>query len=294
MSRGVIGLVGAGAVGPAIALRLSRAGWTIGTVASRRRETAEVAAKALDAAAASTENADAAAGADLLLLAVPDRAIESVAAEIAAAGALREGALVLHFSGAKSSVALRPLSDARAVAGSIHPLQSFADPLSAVERLPSSFLFYEGEDPERIRAVAEDLGGRPVPIDPEGKVLYHAGAAAACNLMVAMVDLGVRLFGEAGIGPADALKALLPLIDSTTRNLRKVGLPDALTGPVARGDLETVAGHIEAIRRKRPDLLVAYAEASRHAVRISREKGSLTREGAEELRRLLSDLPSRE
>lgn len=294
MSRGVIGLVGAGAVGPAIALKLSRTGWTVGTVASRRLLQAEEVARILGAAGASARNADAATAADLLLLAVPDREIEGVAAEIAAAGVLRQGALVLHFSGAMSSGALGALTAAGAVAGSIHPLQSFAEIHSAVARLPSSFLSYEGDDLERIRAVAEDLDGRPLPIDPAGKVLYHAGAAAACNLMVAMIDLGVRLFGEAGIGREESLEALLPLIDSTVWNLREVGLPEALTGPVSRGDTETVAGHVAALLRQRPDLLPAYAEASLLAVRIGQEKGTLTPGVADELRRLLSAPPSGE
>ena len=287
MKRGTVGLVGAGAVGPAIAMKLYRSGWTLGTVATRREDRARQVAGLLKAPGASTQNADAARNADLLLLAVPDREIEGVAAEIAASGAVFRGSLALHFSGAKTSGALMALSDAGAVTGSIHPLQSFTELAAAVKRLPSSFLFYEGQDPHRIRAVAEDLGGRPVPIDPDGKVLYHAGAAAACNLMLAMIDLGVRLFKEAGIDREDAVAALLPLLEGTIGNLKQVGLPGALTGPVARGDLDTVRMHLLAIEDRAPHLLRAYAEASRHAVRIGLEKGSLTEADARILTRIL-------
>ena len=292
MKGGVIGLVGAGAVGPAVALRLLAAGWTMGTVASRRLESAERASAILGARSVSTSSEAAGKNADLLLLAVPDREIASVATELAAAKVVRKGSLVLHFSGALSSEVLSPLGAGGASVGSIHPLQSFTDVESAVERLSDTFLFFEGDDPERIRAVAEDLGGRPVPIDPAGKVLYHAGAAAACNLAVAMIDLGVRLFGEAGIGHEDAMAALLPLIKGTVGNLEDVGLPGALTGPVSRGDADTVKAHLLAIREHCPDLLAAYTEASRHAVRVGMEKGSLAEGAASILGRLLTGFRS--
>jgi len=289
VKRGTIGLVGAGAVGPAIALRLIQAGWSVATVASSRLERAQNVASMVGAGCATTENPEAARSADLLLLAVPDREIAGVAAEIATAGVVRGGTLVLHFSGALSSEILEPLRPVGAVVGSIHPLQSFADLAAAVDRLSGTFLFYEGDDPDRIREVAEDLGGRPMPIDPAGKVLYHAGAAAACNLAVAMIDLGIRLFGEAGIGREDALAALLPLIKGTVDNLSGVGLPDALTGPVARGDVGTVKGHLKAIREHCPEFLPAYAKTSLHAIRVGLEKGSLGPVAANALTRILSD-----
>jgi len=285
MNRGTVGLIGAGAVGPVIFRALLTAGWTPGTIASRRREAAEIAADFAGGGIASEANADATANADLVVIAVPDRAIEATAAEIATA--IRPGALVIHLSGAHSSAALAPLAAAGVETGSIHPLQSFAERESAFHRLGDSFLFHEGSAPDRIAAVASDLGGRPVRIEAEGKILYHAGAAAACNLAVAMVDLGVRLMGHAGIEKDDALAALLPLIEGTVANLEKVGLPAALTGPVARGDVETVAHHLREMTARAPDLSPAYAAASLHAIRVALDKGTLDGETAERLRAVL-------
>jgi predicted short-subunit dehydrogenase-like oxidoreductase (DUF2520 family) len=219
---------------------------------------------------------------------VPDRAIAGVAAEIAAAGTTRPGTLVLHCSGALSSEVLRPLREAGAVTGSIHPLQTFAEPESAAERMAGTWLFFEGDDLPRIRAVAEDLGGRPVAIRCGGKALYHAGAAAACNLGLAMIDLGLRLMAAAGIPAGEAVAALLPLVRGTVANLEAVGLPAALTGPVARGDVDVVERHLAAIGEAAPDLLAPYAAASLHAVRIATEKGTLPPDAAAALRARLS------
>jgi predicted short-subunit dehydrogenase-like oxidoreductase (DUF2520 family) len=294
VKRGTVGIVGAGAVGPALATLLSRAGWTIGTIASRSAESARAAVRLVGAGSASVRNSDAAEGADLLLIAVPDAAVGPVAEELARSGKVAAGTLVLHLSGALSSDVLEPLRRSGATTGSLHPLQSFASAETAIERLSDAWIFYEGEEPERIRAIATDLSSRNAPLAREAKVLYHAGAAAACNLFVSMVDLGVKLMERAGISRSDALSALLPLVEGTTRNLGEVGLPRALTGPVARGDVETVRGHLRAISTTAPELLPAYREATRHAVIVGLEKGTLAPEAAERIRSVLDGItPSR-
>jgi predicted short-subunit dehydrogenase-like oxidoreductase (DUF2520 family) len=289
VSRGTVGLIGAGAVGPAVVRLLVAAGWSVGTIASLRRSSARDAVDLVGCGRASAENPEAARGADLLVLAVPDRAIESVAVEVAGSGAVEAGSLALHLSGALSSERLAPLRDAGASVGSLHPLQSFADAETAARRLAGTWVFYEGDEPERIRMVAEDLGGRPVALNPDGKILYHAGAAAACNLAVAMVDLGVGLLEAAGIARDDALRALVPLLEGTVGNLAEVGLPRALTGPVARGDAAVVRSHLTEIGSRRPDLLLPYAAASLHAVRVGLEKGTLGEEEAAEIRAAVSE-----
>jgi predicted short-subunit dehydrogenase-like oxidoreductase (DUF2520 family) len=286
MSRGTVGLIGAGAVGPAILLTLAKAGWTPGAIASPRIAMAKAAAALAGGGAVTTVNADAARDADLLLIAVPDRAIAAVAKEVAPAA--KPGATAIHLSGAHSSEVLAPLAAAGLSTGSIHPLQSFADPQTAAARLPLTFLFYEGDDPARMLAVATDMGGHPVPIETSGKALYHAGAAAACNLAVAMVDLGVRLMTAAGIEGDRSLAALLPLIEGTVANLKEVGLPAALTGPVSRGDVETLVGHLAAMREKTPALAVPYAAASLHAVEVALAKGTIGEEEAAALRKALT------
>lgn len=285
MSR--LGLVGAGAVGPALAKILAGGGFEVGVVASRRIEAARDAVAFLGAGTPSDRNPDAAADADLLILAVPDRAIAAVAEEIAAAGAVKAGSLAIHLSGALSSAVLAPLAAAGAQIGSLHPLQSFASREIAVERLRDAWIFHESPDPARTAAVARRVSPHVAALDPDAKVLYHAGAAAASNLVVAMVDLGVALMEAAGIDREAAWSALLPLVLGTAENLEKVGLPGALTGPVARGDGETIRAHLAKMRERSPDLLLAYTAASLHAIRVAEAKGTLDAESAAELRRIL-------
>ena len=106
-----------------------------------------------------------------------------------------------------------------------------------------------------------------------GKALYHAAAVAASNYLVAVEDLAARLAAAAGIPAGESLRALLPLVRGTVDNLERVGLPAALTGPVARGDAATVRMHRAALRALDPALDAAYAALGRHALRVAREKG---------------------
>lgn len=284
--RGVVGLVGAGATGPTIVGALVARGWRAGRIASRTIERARAAAARLNAEVVAN-NAAAAEGADLLVLAVPDREIAGVAAEIAAGGRLAIGAAAIHLSGALASDVLAPLAAVGAAVGSIHPLQSFAG-AGAAERLATTAIFVEGDPIERFEAIARDLSDRVHRLPRGGKILYHAGAAAASNLFAAMVDLGVRLFGAAGIAREDALSALLPLVEGTVANLKTVGLPAALTGPVARGDVEIVRLHLERMAESCPELAAVYAAASRHAATVAREKGTLSEAAHADLLRLLA------
>jgi predicted short-subunit dehydrogenase-like oxidoreductase (DUF2520 family) len=123
-------------------------------------------------------------------------------------------------------------------------------------------------------------------IDPARKALYHAAAVAASNYLVAVEDLAARLARAAGIPPRDALRALLPLVRGTVRNLERVGLPAALTGPVARGDAATLRAHRRALRAVDPALDAAYAALGRLALRVAREAGLDPRRARETARAL--------
>jgi predicted short-subunit dehydrogenase-like oxidoreductase (DUF2520 family) len=107
----------------------------------------------------------------------------------------------------------------------------------------------------------------------ERKALYHAAAVAASNYLVAVEDLATRLAVAAGVPPGEALRALLPLVHGTVRNLERRGLPAALTGPVARGDAEVVRTHRAALRALDPALDATYAALGRHALRVAVERG---------------------
>lgn len=267
-----IAILGAGSLGAAVGRALRRSGWPVAAVCRRDRRRAREAARIVGGGArAFTDAARAARGADLVLVAVRDGEIAPLAEALARSGAVRPGALVLHASGALPSTALAPLRAGGARTAALHPLQTFAAPGGTA--LEDVWWFHEGDARSSCASLVRRLGGRMRSLPPEGKALYHAAAVAASNYLVAVEDLAVRLAVAAGIPRDDALRALLPLVLGTVRNLEEAGLPAALTGPVARGDAATVRTHREALRALDPALDATYAALGRHALRVAVARG---------------------
>jgi predicted short-subunit dehydrogenase-like oxidoreductase (DUF2520 family) len=195
-----------------------------------------------------------------------------------------------HCSGAHPAAILAHARARGAAVGSIHPLQTFATRRQAVRLLPGSWCGIEGDPAalEVLRAVAQALRMTPLQIPSDRKPLYHAAAAVASNYLVALEQAAVTLAEAAGVPSDQALPALLPLVRGTVENLEQVGLPQSLTGPIARGDVGTVRAHLAAIGRHAPDLLALYRTLGLQAMQVAREKGSLSAERCRELRELLS------
>ena len=179
-------------------------------------------------------------GAALVLLCVPDAAIPDVARSIP------PGPWVAHVSGATPLAALEP--HRRRL--SVHPLQTFTRRRGA-EQLDGAFAAVSAESDEACALgfeVARTLGLTPFELADANRVLYHAGASIASNFLVTLHRAATRLFEDAGAPPA----ALEPLMRRTIEN----GFE--LTGPIARGDWATVEAHLDAIRRRRPELEPLY------------------------------------
>jgi predicted short-subunit dehydrogenase-like oxidoreductase (DUF2520 family) len=275
-------LVGAGVLGTSLGILLQRAGYRIVAITSRTVRSAEAARALIGAGEVVGDARLAVMGADIVLLAVPDRFIPNLAMEVASGGALKRGAVVAHLAGGLPSRVLAGVSAAGGFRGSAHPLQSFADVDVAVRSLPDSFFFLEGEKDavDVLRSMVLAIHGRPVEIESAQKALYHAGAAAASNFVVALVEYARELLVRAGVPPDVALPALLPLVKGTLANLERVGLPDALTGPIARGDLGTVRNHIRSLRALPGDVIRVYRELGRQTVQVALRKGTLSKDRA--------------
>jgi predicted short-subunit dehydrogenase-like oxidoreductase (DUF2520 family) len=171
----------------------------------------------------------------------------------------------------------------------MHPLQSFATAEEAVRILPGSYCCIEGDAGavEVLSDAARAVGAHVMTIPTEGKTLYHAAAVVASNFLVALEHAAIRLDEAAGIDPGDAVRSLLPLVKGTVSNLESVGIPQCLTGPMARGDVETTRRHVEAIAQSLPDLLPLYKVLGLETVKTALAKGTLTDECAAELRGML-------
>lgn len=210
-------------------------------------------------------------GSDVVLLAVPDDAIGSLADSLAQEAAVTPRHVVLHLSGLLDRTALKPLDGIGAGLGSFHPLQTVAEPSTAAERLAGAYAGIEGDD--RAVAVghqlATDLGMVPVHLTPSAKPSYHAGAAVAANYTTVLAGLAERLAVEAGIAPETARRLYLPLLRGAIANL-ELGPAAALTGPVRRGDSRTIAAHLAALS---PEDRALYRGLAREALRLAREAG---------------------
>ena len=223
--------------------------------------------------------------ADIVLLAVPDDAIEAVAVRLAREGGLGEGQVALHLSGRLGQGALAPLSRLGVSPGSFHPLQTVAEPSVAPARLRGAFAALEG-DRRAIaagRKLARSLGMKPVELATAGKALYHAGAVMVANYTVTLVGVAERLAREAGVTAALAAQIYLPLLRGALENLEDLGPAKSLTGPVRRGDAGTIRGHLAALEE---DDRVLYAALGRAALRLATEAG-LDGERAAEVGRAL-------
>jgi predicted short-subunit dehydrogenase-like oxidoreductase (DUF2520 family) len=226
------------------------------------------------------------AGTEMVILAVPDAALPEVTYDLVMSGPAPAGCTALHVSGALSTDVLAPLHGAGYNVGSMHPLMAAADPRHAGDQLLGA-AFALGGEPSAVaaaRRIVSVLGGRPLLIAPASRPLYHAAAVIASNYLVALAAASARMLGEAGIADEDALPALLPLMRGTLDNVERLGVHAALTGPISRGDADTVRLHLA---RLSPADRVLYCGLGLELLRLARETG-LDDERAGEIESLLT------
>jgi predicted short-subunit dehydrogenase-like oxidoreductase (DUF2520 family) len=260
-------------------------------VGGGRRNSAQAAARAIGNSTRVLSAAEAAGAGDLVLITVPDDMIAEVCLQLARAKAFRPQAVVAHCCGALGSEALEAALICGAQTGSIHPLQTFPTVQAAVEKLPGSFCFIEGSPHacDVLESFAKAIGAVSMRIEGQGKSLYHAAAATASNFLVTLLDAATTMVAHALGGTAEtnrdkALAALGPLVQATLTNALQLGPERALTGPIARGDVETVRRHLEAVEQVSPQLAAMYRQLGAMTVDLALRKGSITCQKAEQLK----------
>jgi predicted short-subunit dehydrogenase-like oxidoreductase (DUF2520 family) len=280
-----LGFIGAGTVGTALAVRLSQSGYPVVAVASRSQASAQKLADAVGGCRVFDSNQAAADNAELIFITTPDDAIAPVAAEIK----WHPGQSVIHCSGADSVDILEPAKKAGAQVGAFHPLQTFASLKQAIDNMPGSTFALEAEEPllTTLKEMAAALGGNVVVLKASDKVLYHTSAVIACNYLVTLVKVASDLWQSFGVPPQKATQALLPLLRGTLHNIETIGIPNCLTGPIARGDIGTINKHLDALEQTAPHLLTTYRELGRQTVPIALAKGKIDQSQAKELESVL-------
>jgi predicted short-subunit dehydrogenase-like oxidoreductase (DUF2520 family) len=257
-------IVGAGRVGRTLGLLAERVGADVLATYNRSDQAAEATRALLDPGAALYGPLDQVKealtdGVGVIWLTVADAALAEVAARLAAV--VDPDQIVMHTAGSLASTVLAEAGVAAAV-GSLHPLLAITDPRRAVDQLGEAAWTVEGDlrAVEFARALMAKVGVEPVEIASQQKPLYHASAVTAANLLVALMDAAFEMAEQSGMSRAQARAMLLPLARSCVDNLERQPTHQALSGPAARGDQETIAAHIEALEALGDEELVALYE----------------------------------
>ncbi len=282
-----IAFIGAGRVGTALGAAFARAGWQVTAVASRDEERRR---RFQERVAGARGFADANAvldEADLIFLTVPDDAIAGAASSML----LYSGQALVHTSGALPASVLEPAMAAGTNMGSFHPLVSFTDLDQAIADLSGSTIALEGDAAllPVLADLAESIGAHPVLLPEGGKAAYHAAAMMAAGGLIGLLDAIAQVAVLAGLDEKTAVAVYAPLARQALANAERLGIDQALSGPVVRGDVGTVRTHLAVLGELAPSALPLYVEVCRRELAIARRRGELSDEAADALARLLED-----
>ncbi|MGC1286438.1 MAG: Rossmann-like and DUF2520 domain-containing protein [Streptosporangiaceae bacterium] len=284
-----VGVVGAGRVGTALAVALGRAGHEVSAVSAVSDASVRRIEQRLPGVAI-RHPPEVVASADLVLMTVPDDVLPGLVAGLAATGAAVEGRLIAHASGRHGLGVLDPVVRAGALPLALHPVMTFTGRPDDIDRLAGISFGVTAPDP--LRPVAEalvvEMGGEPVFIAEEQRDLYHAALASGANYLVTLVVQASDLLRDAGV--THPARMLGPLLSAALDNALRLG-DAALTGPVARGDADTVASHVNALRADAPEALPAYLALARLTADRAVAAGTLSAPDAQRLLGVLGGAP---
>jgi predicted short-subunit dehydrogenase-like oxidoreductase (DUF2520 family) len=291
-ARLAVGVIGAGRAGTALGTALARAGHVV-VAASAVSQASVRRARAAFPAAVIADPGQVLGQVDLALLTVPDDVLAGLVEGLAATGAPVEGRMLVHASGRHGLAVLEPAARRGALPLALHPVMTFTGRPDDVDRLAGTCFGVTA--PEVLRTAAEalviEMGGEPVFIAEEHRDLYHAALASSANHLITLVAQAADLLRAAGV--ADPARLLAPLLSAALDNALRFG--DAgLTGPVARGDAETVAAHVAAIDAEpsaSPAVTAAYLALARLTADRALAAGLLKPSDAERLLGVLGDQP---
>jgi len=268
-TRPRVGFIGGGRVGKGLSLAFSRCGYDVVGVAGRSPREKQII----------FENAA------VVFLTVPDDALPAVAKE----QPWRVGKSAVHCSGAAELSVLDHAKHAGAQVGGFHPLQMFADAQVSARGLKGCAIAVEGQDPlaATLLRMVTDIGARPLRVPPGARAAYHAAAHYAGPFIAALLAEAVTIWGRIGIGEEDALAALLPLVRGSLDAIEHSGLPRAMAGSVARGDVQTLQRHLASLGELDPRLQDFYRRLALQTVPLALSAGKLDAARAARIRELL-------
>jgi len=275
-------IVGTGAVGTALTRALLSVGCRLDHIVSRRRASAESFRREIGGDGTVVSARDSALSeSELLILAVPDDALPALADDLASSDADWSGTVVLHTSGALDSRLLLPVALLGADTGSFHPIQTFGPGAGpdvfegitvGIEGMPGAL--------SAAHALADALLCQAVELDPDHKTLYHAAAVVAGNYITTLLGVAQEMWDSAVDSEISFTAALAPLARQSLDNALEFGPDEALTGPVARGDVGTIERQMDALGRVAEHLLPLYGVLAVESVHLAVRSGRLSTDEA--------------
>lgn len=289
-----ISIIGIGRMGGALALALSKKGYTIEQLISKNLKNAEIIAEKLNnkPEILSYSKLEKVNSSDVVFITTQDDRITEVA--VALSQKISPGKIVFHTSGSLSSQVLSVLKGC--YKASLHPLISVSNPFTGSENLKNAFFCLEGDEKavELGKRIVFDSEGQFFFVRTEDKPLYHAAAVITAGHLVALFQVAVKLLSKCGISEPEAQKIFLPLAKSVIKNLETQPPEKALTGTFARADVETMKQHLRAIKQKKlDDVLEIYSKLGLISLELSQKVNPDLKEQIEKMKAEITDFLSK-
>lgn len=283
-----VSIIGTGALGSALARALTRQDIQIKSLYNRKVESSQRLGEDLEVNTVGKFPQKIEGLAPLTFLTVPDGSIRSVADELAVLQNDWTDFIIVHCSGTEPAAILSTLADKGAHIASFHPMQTFTN-LSGPSDFKGISFDMEGDSEALsvLKSIAERLGALTFKVTPKAKRYLHASAVIASNYLVALLHASEQVASLGDLDTEAVRNALLPLMRQSLENTGKGDLPDALSGPIARGDVETVSRHLQLLKPN-SNLLSLYKQLGRQALHLASRKKTLTSQQITKLEKLLT------
>ena len=280
-----LGFIGAGKVGTALAISLNNKGYPVMAVYDVYPESAEYFTQQISGCQIAGTFQDVADAADLVFITTIDDQINRVASEIK----WRSGQMAVHCSGANSTALLEPAREQGALVGVFHPGNSFADKKQAINNIAGNTFDIEAEEPllGKFKELVAALDGYWIEVKASDRPIYHVAIELPSLFTMLLAKTAVDMFATMDIEEEKALTLVTSLMRVALRIMETLGTSAALTGPVDRGDTETVKKHIDGLRRLCPWVVPLYQELARQNIPFAIKHGSIDQKKADELKAIL-------
>ncbi|MSU03057.1 DUF2520 domain-containing protein [Tissierella sp. DSM 105185] len=267
-----ISFIGAGKVGISFGLYLKKYSYNLLGYYSRSFSSIVNAANITDSTA--FKNLGDTIEADIIFITVNDDSIKEVANNISKLNIDYKDKIFVHMSGALSSSELEILKNESSSIISLHPIQTFTDVHTTVEKLKDTVFSIEGDNKgiTVIKKVLDKCRNKYFILDKEQKPLYHAGACVVSNYLVTLLDYGFSILKHIGLSEELAINSFSPLIDSSINNIKNLGTKNSLTGPISRGDINTIRKHLDSFEVNDFKNTLLYKELGISTVKLAEGK----------------------